>query len=245
MTKLKIKIISWGQLPFKFDRAKIENWESDIFEVVGSIETHQINQDSDGEFHEYYDQTVLKDMPDNSDCDFMIAMTNVPLENNWYSRRLNDKTVCFSFFELADILRPNNIPLENLAFRLFYAYSLIYKRFGNRLPASTEPTNFTHSDTRQCLFDFNGIKSEIIFSTVKPTICDECYYYLQKEKVSKETLDKIRTELKKVKKPFYYQLTDFFKEKPFIAFGLSGLLAIILGIVGSIIYDTWIKELIK
>ncbi|MBL6448285.1 hypothetical protein JMN32_18365 [Fulvivirga sp. 29W222] len=244
MTKLKIKVISWGQLPFKFDRSKIENWKSDIFEIVGAIETHQINKGSDGEFHEYYDQTVLDDMPD-PDCDFMVAMTNVPLENNWYSRRLADKIVCFSFFELADILRPNNIPLENLVFRLLYAYSLIYKRFRNRLPSSTEPTNFTHADTRQCLFDFNGIKSEIIFSTVKPTLCDECYFKLQQEKVSKETLETIRKELKKVDRPFYYRLTDFFKEKPFIAFGLSALLAIFLGIVGSVIYDTWIKELIK
>ena len=103
MTKLKIKVISWGQLPFKFDRSKIENLKSDIFEIIGSIETYQINKNSDGEFHEYYDKTVLDDMPDDVVCDFMVAMTNVPLENNWYSRRLCDKIVCFSFFELADV----------------------------------------------------------------------------------------------------------------------------------------------
>jgi hypothetical protein len=130
MDKLKIKVISWGQLPFKFDKKKIENWKSDIFEINGSIETHHINQEPDGQFHEFYDETILKDMPDLLNSDFMIAITNVPLELNWYSRRISDKIVCFTFFELADILRPNNIPIENLALRLLYSYSLIYKRFG-------------------------------------------------------------------------------------------------------------------
>ena len=245
MDKLKIKIISWGQLPFKFDKKKIENWKSKIFEITGPIETHHINQEPDGQYHEFSDKTILKDMPELSNADFMIAITNVPLELNWYSRRISDKIVCFTFFELADILRPNNIPLENLALRLLYSYSLIYKRFGNRLPASNEPTNFTHADTRKCLFDFNGIKSEIIYSTVKPTICDECYSDLQKEKISKETLDTIKSELKKINKNFYFRVMDFFNEKPIFAWSLSIILAIVLGIIGSIIYDIGIKDLIK
>lgn len=241
MSKLKIKIISLGILPFKFDKSRIENWNSEIFEIFGTIETHNINTDSDGEFHEYSDNNISKSIPKVDGIDFLIAITNVPLENNWYSRRLSEKTVCFTFFELADILRPNNIPIENLALRLLYSYSLIYKRFENRFPLSSESTNFAHSDTRKCLFDFNGIKSEIIFSTVKPVLCDECKSKLQKEKISKETIKSIEKELKRIDKDFYYKVTDFSKEKPFISFIITTIFALIMGIIGSIIYDQWIK----
>jgi hypothetical protein len=241
MSKLKIKIISLGILPFKFDKSRIENWKSDIFEIVGPVETHHINSDSDGEFHEYSDKNISKSIPEVSGIDFLIAVTNVPLEDNWYSRRLSEEAVCFTFFELADILRPNNIPIENLALRLLYSYSLIYKRFGNRLPLSGESTNFAHSDTRKCLFDFNGIKSEIIFSTVKPIICDECKAKLQQEKISKETIKTIEKELDNIDKDFYYKVTDFLKEKPFLAFIITTIFALIMGIIGSVIYDHWIK----
>lgn len=245
MKKIKIKLISLGLLPFKFDKEGIENWTSDVFELTDKIETHKINQKPAGQSHEYLDSQLLKDMPKHDNCDFMIAMTNVPLENNWYSRRLADNTVCFSFFELADVLRSNNIPLENLLYRLLYSYTLIFKRFGNRLPSMTESTNFIHSDTRKCLFDFNGIKSEIIFSTVKPIICDECTARLQQEKVSKETIDQIKKELKRINKLFYYRLTDFFNERPFVAITLSIGGSLALGIIGSIIYDFWLKGLLN
>jgi hypothetical protein len=37
---------------------------------------------------------------------------------------------------------------------------------------------------RGCLFDFNGIKSDLIYSSHSPTICDECKERLRTEKVS-------------------------------------------------------------
>ena len=244
MDKLKIKIVSLGQLPFKFDKKKIEKWKSDVFEIVGEIETLKLPSKTGTDYHNYSDKNLAESLPEKFNADILIAMTNVPLEYNWYSRRLSSNRVCFTFFQMADILRPNNIPLENFALRLIYSMTLMYRRHGNTLPDSATSTNFRHANTEGCLFDFNGIKSDIIYSTVKPTLCDDCVSRLQKEKVTKEMVDKVKKELKTIDKDFYFKVTDFMKEKPFLSLAISILTAILLGVLGSIIYDKWIKLLI-
>lgn len=243
MTKLKIKIVSLGDLPFSFDKKRIEKWKSEVFEITGQIETLQLPRKSDIENHGYSDLSLSGKLPTDFKADILLAMTNVPLELNWYSRRLSENRICFSFFQLADILMPNNIPLENLVLRLLYSFTLIYKRHDNKLPESSESTNFTHSDTRRCLFDFNGIKSQVIYSTVKPIICDECTAQLKNELVTKETIDVIKKELKRIKKYTFYRISDFIKKRPFLSIMISVISALILGIIGSIIYDNLIKDI--
>jgi len=245
MSKLRIKVINWGIFPFPFDEKKIENWKSNIFEICGEIETHRINIKSDGVYHEFSDKSILNDLPKPGECDFLVAITNVPLELNWFTRRIGVKTVIFTYSELNDLLEIRNIPLENLALRLLYSFSIIYKRFGNSFPLSSETTNFTHSDTRHCLFDFNGIKTDVIYSAVKPILCDECYSKLQKEKLSKNTLDQIRKELKKINKKPYTRIKEFIDEKPFLSIAISTISVIILGLISALIYDLYIKGFIN
>lgn len=244
MTKLRIKLVSLGDLPYNFDNKRIEKWTSKVFEITEKIETYQLPRKSDLEGHAYSDKSLSEKLPDDFNGDILIAITSVPLELNWYSRRLSNNRVCFSFFQTADSLIPNNIPIENLVLKLLYSYTLIYRRFRNRLPESSESTNFTHSDTRKCLFDFNGIKSQVIHSTIKPIICEECTAQLLSEKVSKELIDKIKKELSGIKKNMYYRISDFIKKRPILSLTISILSALLLGIIGSLIYDNWIKDLI-
>jgi len=188
----KIKLVSIGHLPANFNKAKMKNWKSSIFQINGDIESYSLTSDSDGANWEFSDKALESQLPAKFEGDFLIAIVNVPIELNWYSRRLGDNKVVFTFHEIRDILSFYNIPLENVIYRLLYAYTLVFQKYGNRLPQASEITNFTHDETRSCLFDMNGIKTDIIYSCNKPIICPECIERLKRDRVPEETIKKLK-----------------------------------------------------
>jgi hypothetical protein len=173
MSKVKIKLVSIGHLPLEFQSKKVKNWKSSTFEVVGKIDNFALCCDSDGYDWEFSDALVKQQFPANSEADFMIAIVNVPIEDNWYSRRLSDNQVVFTYHQISKILDQYNIPLENVIYRLLYVYTLLYRRAGNKIPNFGEAPGFTHDETRGCLFDMNGVKTDLVASCHNPKVCDE------------------------------------------------------------------------
>jgi hypothetical protein len=140
-----------------------------------------------------------------------------------------------TFYEMADMLNLSNIPIENLVYRLLYSYTLIYKRHGNRIPSRDEVTTFTHDETRGCLFDMNGIKGDIVYSTNQPIVCDECVQRLTSERVPTNTINKVKEEIKRIKKGTYYRIADLVKKYPIWTLIMSTFSALILGTLGSLL----------
>jgi hypothetical protein len=243
MTKIKITIAFLGQIPIKVDKKIVSKWCSNHFEIVNVLNI-PITSNSDGENWDYSDENIEKMLPKEYLGEFLLAITHVPLEDNYYARRFSNNRICATFYEIGDFLKVSNIPFENLIFRLLYSYVLIYKRHGNKIPKLKEKTNFTHDETRGCLFDMNGIKSDVIYSTNKPQLCDECITRLKKEGVEESELNEIQSELKKIDKNLYYKIIDFIQENPILAIIISTLTAIILGTIGSVI-ASFIYEIIK
>lgn len=235
MDKTKITVVTVGHMPADFNSSKISNWSSDVFGITGEIESYALSKDSDGYGWEFTDKNLKEVLPDNFQGDFLIAIVNVPLELNWYARRLHNNRMVFTFHEIKDILNYSNIPLENVIYRLLYAYTLLYKRSGNRIPMTGEHTNFAHDETRGCLFDMNGIKTDIVYSLHKPVICSYCIEKLKQEKVSNEVISKIQKEISNIKKPLFYQITEFVKKHPIWSLAISAISAIILGAIGSFV----------
>jgi len=132
-------------------------------------------------------------------------------------------------------LNQNNIPLENILFRLLYAYNLLFKRSGDKIPESDDITNFTHDETRGCLFDMNGIKTDIVYSLHEPIICPDCVERLRKDKVSNETISYTQKEISTIKKPLFYRLLSFVEKHPIWSIIISSTVAIIIGIISSYI----------
>ncbi|HID9469255.1 TPA: hypothetical protein ACXI1T_001963 [Serratia liquefaciens] len=235
MTKLKIKIITLGYIPARFSIKKVQNWKSKLFEI-SSIDYHNLNCDSDIDYAwAYSDNLIAQQIPDIGDANFLVILTNVPLEDNWYSRRLGNNKIIFTFHEIKDYLLYDNIPLENVVYRILYAYSLVYMRSGRRIPDYGETPGFTHDETKGCLFDMNGIKSDLIESCNKPIVCRECEHALTNGMVPKNVIDKARSELKMIKKTLYYRWLDFIKVHPIISLTISSLTVIFLGVIGSLI----------
>lgn len=235
MNRISIKVIALGKLPYDFNREKIEKWSSKIFTITREIETFVLNANSDLEDWGFSDNTLLKQLPKRGEEDLVLVLTNVRLEENYYVRRLSNNTVILTFHEIELYLRLNNIPINNIVFRTLYAVSLVYLRYGKKIPITVELAKFTHDETRSCLFDMTGIKEEVIFSCNRPVVCEFCNQKLLIEKVSTETIEIVKREIKKIKKKMFFQLTNYIKDHPIMAIIISSTFAIVLGTIGSVI----------
>lgn len=235
MSKVRIKLATIGHMPLNFSTSKIKKWNSSTFEIVEGIDSYTLNCDSDGYNWEFSDQLVKEQLPKKFNADFMIAIVNVPIEDNWYSRRLGNNQIVFTFNEIKEILDCSNIPIENVIYRILYAYTLLYRRAENRIPDFGEVTGYTHDETRGCLFDMNGIKTDLIASCHEPIICDECQVKLGNERVSKSDIDSSKKEIKKIKKDLYFRILGGVKKHPVWALVLSSIFAVSLGVTSSLI----------
>lgn len=244
MPKTRVTVATVGHMPADFHRQKIKEWDSSVFEIADEIESYSLTCDSDGLEWEFTDDALEDILPKKFNGDFLIAIVNVPIELNWYSRRLSENRVVFSFHEIKEILRFSHIPLENVICRLLYAYTLLYKRSGNRIPENTENTNFTHDETRGCLFDMNGIKTDVIYSCHNPVVCPDCVERLRREKVTDETIAKCQSEIRRIRKALFYRISDFIKQHPLWSLAISAATAIILGALGSVL-GSYVYEAIK
>lgn len=245
MKKIRIKLIAIGHLPINFQERKVLDWQSSTFEVSKEIESFSLTCNSDGPDWAFSDDLVKGQLPKEFDADFMVAIVNVPIEGNWYSRRLGNNQIVFSFYETKDILESCNIPIENAVYRMLYAYTLLYKGSGGRIPGIDEVPGFTHDETRGCLFDMNGIKTDLAASCSNAIICVPCQERLRQERVSNHVIEAIRGEIKRIRKDLYYRAFDFIKKYPIWSLTLSSIFALALGVTGSIIasflYDA-VKE---
>lgn len=235
MSRIKIKLITVGHLPLGLQLDRVKKWKSDILEVDPSIDNYSLRCDSDGPGWEFSDHLVKSQLPKISGHDFLIAIVNVPLQENWYARRLGNNSVVFTFHEIRDILSDSNIPLENAIYRVLYAYSLLFLRSGRSIPDYGTLTGYTHDETRGCLFDMNGIKTDLVASCHNPSLCDECEERFKANKVPSSTLTLTKREIKKIRKDLYYRVMAGVKRHPIVALSISIAAALVVGVTSSLL----------
>ncbi len=240
MEKIKIKIVQLGYVPFPISSKRITSWKSALFEIDSNIDQYTFQMDSDIDFWGYSDNTLENELPIQSDFDFQLAITNVPLQDDFYARRLSHNRIVITLRGVSDILRKENINFENYIIRNVYRYLFVYLMYGNRIPLMSEKTNFTHDDTRGCIFDFNSNKSELIYSLDRPHICPECKSKLNgqvQEKVSDVIIVKAEKEIRNIKKDIYIKLMDFVKQNPLLSIMITFFTGIFMSLLSSFLYD--------
>ncbi|MDP1666808.1 MAG: hypothetical protein Q8L79_16995 [Methylobacter sp.] len=235
MDKVRIKVVTIGHLPLHLNLKGVTGWYSEVFQLAGGIENFALRCDADSDGWVFSDSLLKAQLSKNFDADFLIAIVNVPIEDNWYSRRLGDNQIVFTFSQIKDFLTWENIPLENAILRVLYAYTLLYRRSGNKIPGFGEARSFTHDETRGCLFDMNGVKSDLVESCDTPLVCSECEERLRNEHVSTQTIKSTQQEIKKIRKPLYFRALDFVKAHSITALVMSSVFALALGVTGSLI----------
>jgi hypothetical protein len=220
-----------GYLPYSIDFEKIKRWKSALFEIMPTIHSVAFVGNADGDNWDFSDSNIEDQLPSRDGADILLAVTNVPIQDKYYFRRYSDNRACLTYSQMTEILNFDNIPLENLLLRTLYSVSFIYKRYGERIPTMQKPTDYAHDESRGCIFDMNGIKTNIIYSLNKPQLCHSCIETLKtipKYKIEKEIIEKVQNELKKIKKGVYYQITDFVKKRPILSIIISSVVAILL-----------------
>ncbi|EPE8512768.1 hypothetical protein ACSGY9_004363 [Vibrio alginolyticus] len=233
--KTKIRLVVLGSVPRDLDLSLLSSRSSGVYEILNSIETYEITKGSDGYNWEFSDQILGDLIPEKEGEEITITLTNVPLEENWYSRRLTNNVVIFTFHEIADYLRFHNIGLENVVFRLLHAYTLVYRENKGSIPTCYEYSNFTHDETKGCIYDMNGIKSDIIYSCDEPTICDSCSQRLLTNGVSRELVSKSKGELKLVRKSLFFRLSAWVSVHPIRSILIASAWSIVIGVFSSVI----------
>lgn len=234
MQKIKIKMVTLGHQPLGFQPHRLLDFRSSIFRIE-SIENCNFTVQSDIEGWGFSDNLLSRCIPKKLSEDILFVVANVPLELNYYSRRIGINKIIFTFHEIKDILEQKNIPLNNAVLRILNTYSLVFKKLG-KVPSNFSLSQFAHDETRGCIFDMNGIKAEIVESCQRPIICPQCVHDLTMDgQVSNDVINKCKKDIDKIRKTKFYEVTDFIKGHPYISLTLTSIYAIILGVIGSII----------
>jgi hypothetical protein len=235
-----IRLITAGCMPRELDLNAIISWKTSVFKIADKIENFEFRLNSDLPDWGFSDSNLRKLISNSTSADFTLLLVNIPLEGNYYSRRITQNFIVGTFYEIKHHLLFSNIPLHNMVLRALYAYALLFIEAGNRIPAQSENYNFTHHETRGCLYDMTGNKEEVVESCSDPIICAECQERLRSKLVSNDIIHNAQQELKKIGKGLYYRVIDFVKKYPLFSLFLSSTFALILGtlssILGSLIY---------
>ena len=101
--------------------------------------------------------------------------------------------------------------------------------------SSNDVYKIVHLDTRGCLFDMNGERSDIVYNTEQPIICDECKGKFKKKQVQQEIIEQFEKELKKIKKPFILRAERWIKRYPLVAIFLSFAMSVIISVIANVV----------
>ncbi|MFZ3018310.1 MAG: hypothetical protein WA056_07640 [Gallionella sp.] len=242
MKKIKVKLVTLGNLKYPVDFSIVENWKSEIFEAH-HVDQIQALPDSDGVDWSYPDTQLSELIAPDADYDFTIGIINARLEDNFYLRPLANNVGVLSLHETAEILHYSNLALESFIVRIIYEVCAIYLESGRTV--SVNATALVHDETRSCLYDLTANKADIIFSSSHPIICEPCKARIMGGQVPREFLATIEKELKRIKKQRYYRMVDFVKAHPLTALLITSATALILNIVANFIYDCIKLPIIK
>lgn len=234
MKKIRVKLVTLGNLKYPINFSIIEKWKSEIFEAH-HVDQIQALPDSDGEGWSYPDAQLNTLISPDAGYDFTIGVINARLESNFYLRPIANNVGVLSLYETAEILHYSNLALESFIIRIIYEASAIYLEGGRNI--TTNAFMLVHDDTRNCLYDLAPNKADIIFSTARPTICDSCKARIIQKQVPREFLANAAKELKRIKKQRYYRMTDFVKVHPLTALLITSAFALVLNVAANFIFD--------
>jgi hypothetical protein len=233
--KTKINLVFLGNNFQEYSKNRIMKWKSDVFELISEHGTITLPEYTEGSAWNYLDSQIEKVLSKTTYKDILIAITNVPLEDNFYMRRLSGNRVVISIYQIGEILKFKGIPIENFLMKSLYEVCVLYYVYKDSKIPMSEIASVAHDETRGCLFDMTGIKQDIIVSSSSPILCDICYADYLKAHVPKEILDTIRKELKKIKLPTYQRISALIKKHPIVSIIITIVSSLIISVAGNYI----------
>lgn len=237
---IKVQIVFIGIPVYGLRKNVLSKWKSSLFQVSIVPQTFSLNASCDLEDFGYSDRNLQSSLPNRDKLngtasDLLFYILDVPLEENHFSRIISDNRIVISFYQIKDFLNQEHIPLENHILSLMYTYVLLFKGKTGSTISMKDEYAIAHDFSEGCLFDMCWIKKEVVHSCVKPTICEECIAFLKRRNVPISDIIAAKKEMKHIQRNLYDRIMMFLKFHPIYSLVISGLIAIILGIVANII----------
>lgn len=228
MNKTKIKIIKLGKQKHNELFDKLKNYKSKLF----SVDIYEKSRPKCDYEWGYTFDTLLKllsDDFDNEKYDMCIGFVDTIIECNYFGKTLKDSNIyVISFYKVDEILEKENIDIFNYMIATIYRYLTRYKINGKYL---------CHDETRGCIFDMCGDKTDIVLSCDKPIICDECNVQIRNAGVETEYINLLKKEIRRIHKSKYHQIASFIKKYPYLSMVIGLLSSVIINLLSNIIYD--------
>lgn len=235
--KHKITLIELGYTKCLVDLNKVKKRTSKIFEIteIQCIDYLPKSDIEDGYLDTKYTNEKLQKLiscPKNSD--FAVAIMPYKFMDNFYMHRIGKDCVVISLYGIPEILGLKNISTENFIIKQLYELCAIKCLIKDI--SSDDVYKFVHRDTRGCLFDMNGDRTDILYNTEIPIICDSCKDAFKRKQTNAQTISTFEKELRRIKKPMILRIERSIKKYPLASIGISGLIAISLNLLASLIW---------
>jgi hypothetical protein len=239
MEKVKVRLVQLGS-PL-VDLEEVSKWSSEFFEIVGVDHVPELpDSDLDDPPWGYSDNLLKKLVEDGAKADIKMGVIHVPLEHDFFMRRLSDHACVLTLQDMAGYMTAANIPLEIFVVRNLYEMVLLYLEFNGTVHSDAH--RHPHEDTRGCLYDFAAYKFNAVWSTKSVRLCTSCKSRLTKKQLPIGFVGRFERELKRIKKPAVFAAIDFIKSHPVWSVFISAGLGLALNILAGIIYVLWLKR---
>lgn len=234
MHPIRISLVSLGHLKYPVNISEITAWKSSVISISHGASVGHL-PDADGGGWEYTDAHLLEVIAPDVESEFTVGLIDVPLEDNYYLRRLADKVAVLSLYEMAEIVRHSEFTLEQYVLRNLYELAVLYAANGKLIPP--DYVTWTHDEVRGCLFDMNSSKSDIVFSLHRPKLCTACKARVLSRQVPADLVPHLEGELKRLKKSLFLRMTEWVKRHPILALAITAVSSVLLNVIASIIFE--------
>ena len=144
----------------------------------------------------------------------------------------DNKTFLCSFYEVDSIFKEKNIDIFN------YVHGNVLNRLVQiETLGVINEEYYRHDDTRNCLNDMCGLKSDIAIKYGKPKLCPECREKIMSLAVNQDFLEILEEEFKTFKKPLFERILEFVKKRPVLSIFITAACTIILNIISSGLFE--------
>lgn len=159
-------------------------------------------------------------LPHSSAFDLCIVVTSVPIQGNFFTRTVGDKLIITTFHQADELLQESGRSSEAYVAMTVCAeiVSIEFQRVTQRPWA-----DLFHFDPRGCLFDFAGVKSQMVAKLRSSSICDDTLGTLDRANLNKEVLSFACSLLTRIRRPSISQAFMLAVSTPWLSFAYGGV----------------------
>lgn len=161
-----------------------------------------------------------------------VVLTSVPIEENYFTRDVKRKVIVCTSHQAEEFIGSTGRTSEEY-FTLSACPELLSTEFQE---FTGRPwTELFHHDLRGCLFDFQGVKSQVAAYLSKVSMCDRCRSLLSEANIDHRVIKFADTLLARIRRPTFGKALGISIMSPVLGFFYGGIvLGFLVNVVSSL-----------